>query len=498
MLTLEGVRSGHEIPLRERRLVDLPILVKQAAAIQKTGFFWMEDEVNVLYCNTSYTSNEFARVPVTRTRVDMFEEGLAGEFSEYILPWRMAEKYHSLCKSEETADGLRCTCECYWRGAECAHVILHRALLAGERLSERMQRHQPAAEPSGGRNRSLHLLSPTIRSAPSDTAEYTNVRRGRQRRGRKKSPCRSSRVASQPDTETGATSHSARSQHPTTAVGTASSSGSGRRPAATAAGSKGVSSCAGTGGNPSATSSSHIQATDPSVCAPLTEPSPCVTHRGLIVPRVADANVRRPENGTRRDRGVGAVSRRPRIAVGPSDAVVNVPEDESEPGDTSPKVAFADKPCTRMLDGDDMIMYINLLNAYAAVNDINIRCLLPHTFSNWCLHNTFSRTWEDAMQVTETVFTLDMLLVPLHTGLHWALGVVNFRELQMCVLDSVEGYCIPRTFKWNMLLWLVEAWKMESTDEFPNGDKWETVTLVKVPQQRGGQDCGMYACLFAK
>ncbi|KAL2088145.1 hypothetical protein ACEWY4_016973 [Coilia grayii] len=102
------------------------------------------------------------------------------------------------------------------------------------------------------------------------------------------------------------------------------------------------------------------------------------------------------------------------------------------------------------------------------------------------------RRWTKALDL----FTFDLILVPLHLGVHWSLAVVDFRTKSVKSYDSMgqrhDDIChlILRYLKEEM-----NAKKGKDLDV----TKW-TVSSLKaseIPQQKNGSDCGVFACKYA-
>ncbi|XP_040834890.1 sentrin-specific protease 1 [Ochotona curzoniae] len=94
------------------------------------------------------------------------------------------------------------------------------------------------------------------------------------------------------------------------------------------------------------------------------------------------------------------------------------------------------------------------------------------------------------------VFSVDILLVPIHLGVHWCLAVVDFRKKSITYYDSMGGVNTEacRT--------LLQYLKQESIDkkrkEFDtNGWQLFSKRSQEIPQQMNGSDCGMFACKYA-
>ncbi|XP_071453796.1 uncharacterized protein [Hetaerina americana] len=93
------------------------------------------------------------------------------------------------------------------------------------------------------------------------------------------------------------------------------------------------------------------------------------------------------------------------------------------------------------------------------------------------------------------IFQKDMLIVPLHLEIHWALAVVDFRQQTICYYDSMNGR------KRNILQVLMKYLQDEKSDkkkEKFDSSGWNIKLIQDIPQQRNGYDCGVFACMFAE
>ncbi|NXL84500.1 SENP1 protease, partial [Alectura lathami] len=94
------------------------------------------------------------------------------------------------------------------------------------------------------------------------------------------------------------------------------------------------------------------------------------------------------------------------------------------------------------------------------------------------------------------VFSVDLLLVPIHLGVHWCLAVVDFRKKTITYYDSMGG------INSEACRILLQYLKQESLDkkrkEFDtNGWLLLSKKSQEIPQQMNGSDCGMFACKYA-
>ncbi|XP_070766894.1 sentrin-specific protease 1 [Enoplosus armatus] len=102
------------------------------------------------------------------------------------------------------------------------------------------------------------------------------------------------------------------------------------------------------------------------------------------------------------------------------------------------------------------------------------------------------RRWTKKMDI----FSKDILLVPVHLGVHWCLSVVDFRKKAILYFDSMGGN------NDEACRILFEYLQQESKDK--KGKEMDTSGWTlhskkrhEIPQQMNGSDCGMFTCKYA-
>ncbi|XP_069509557.1 sentrin-specific protease 1 isoform X2 [Ambystoma mexicanum] len=94
------------------------------------------------------------------------------------------------------------------------------------------------------------------------------------------------------------------------------------------------------------------------------------------------------------------------------------------------------------------------------------------------------------------IFSVDVVLVPIHLGVHWCLAVIDFRKKSITYFDSMGGTNMEACRI------LMQYLKQESLDkkckEF-DANGWQLISKrsEEIPQQMNGSDCGMFACKYA-
>lgn len=93
------------------------------------------------------------------------------------------------------------------------------------------------------------------------------------------------------------------------------------------------------------------------------------------------------------------------------------------------------------------------------------------------------------------IFSHELLLVPVHLGMHWCLMGVDLRHSRITFYDSM-GSDNQRALK-AMLRYLADEHRDKKSKELDTS-AWTTVSAQDIPQQMNGSDCGMFACKFAE
>ncbi|XP_063964493.1 sentrin-specific protease 1-like [Lytechinus pictus] len=93
------------------------------------------------------------------------------------------------------------------------------------------------------------------------------------------------------------------------------------------------------------------------------------------------------------------------------------------------------------------------------------------------------------------VFTKDLLLVPVHLGMHWCLAVIDFRNKTIIFYDSMGSHnqqCLDA-----LRDYIVSEHADKKKQEY-SLDGWSYYSEKGIPQQLNGSDCGMFACKYAE
>lgn len=97
------------------------------------------------------------------------------------------------------------------------------------------------------------------------------------------------------------------------------------------------------------------------------------------------------------------------------------------------------------------------------------------------------------------IFAFDMILLPIHLGIHWCCAEVNFKNRAIYYYDSLHNSN-------NLCLKLIQEYLIaEHLDKKGNDGRaefnfanWTLESPKNIPCQQNGYDCGVFACVFAE
>ncbi|XP_047662889.1 sentrin-specific protease 1 isoform X2 [Tachysurus fulvidraco] len=95
------------------------------------------------------------------------------------------------------------------------------------------------------------------------------------------------------------------------------------------------------------------------------------------------------------------------------------------------------------------------------------------------------------------IFSVDIILVPVHLGVHWCLSVVDFRKKTITYFDSMGG---SNDEACRILLNYLKRESEDKKKQAFNTSDWilHSKRRNEIPQQMNGSDCGMFTCKYAE
>ncbi|XP_076164837.1 uncharacterized protein LOC143145388 [Ptiloglossa arizonensis] len=93
------------------------------------------------------------------------------------------------------------------------------------------------------------------------------------------------------------------------------------------------------------------------------------------------------------------------------------------------------------------------------------------------------------------IFARDLIVVPIHLGIHWCMSVIDFRDRTIRYFDSMGGSnskCL------SALRQYLEDESLDKKKQAYDTSDWKLECAKNIPQQMNGSDCGVFSCMFAE
>jgi len=123
--------------------------------------------------------------------------------------------------------------------------------------------------------------------------------------------------------------------------------------------------------------------------------------------------------------------------------------------------------------------------------------LKVYSFNTFFYPKLISQGYSSLRRWTKKVdiFTHDLLLFPIHLGVHWCMASIDFRDRKVRYYDSMgkeNNKCL------NALLQYLVSESLDKKKTSYDISTWATENMKDIPQQMNGSDCGMFSCMFAE
>jgi sentrin-specific protease 1 len=107
-------------------------------------------------------------------------------------------------------------------------------------------------------------------------------------------------------------------------------------------------------------------------------------------------------------------------------------------------------------------------------------------------HYDAVQRWTTYKKLKFDILECDMLLIPVHQGVHWVLVVVDLKAKSVSYLDSLLGEDLE-------LVGYIKDWVAMEYDVKRGGhdDDWKIEFPKDVPRQENGCDCGVFMLKYA-
>lgn len=152
---------------------------------------------------------------------------------------------------------------------------------------------------------------------------------------------------------------------------------------------------------------------------------------------------------------------------------------------------------TRWLNDECVNCYMEHLLARCKKNKDLPRCHFFNSFFYMFLYTKNGYNYAKVKNWTKKIdiFSFNKIIIPIHLGNHWTLGVVNFDKKRFEYYDSFQASSTP--FFEVMRRYLKEEFiDKKKTGELDLSD-WTDSIPTEIPHQTNGWDCGIFACKYA-
>lgn len=93
------------------------------------------------------------------------------------------------------------------------------------------------------------------------------------------------------------------------------------------------------------------------------------------------------------------------------------------------------------------------------------------------------------------IFAKDIVVVPIHLGIHWCMSIIDFRDKTIKYFDSM-GSANPKCLV--ALRKYLEDESLDKKKKSYDTSDWKLDSVKDIPQQMNGSDCGVFSCMFAE
>lgn len=146
---------------------------------------------------------------------------------------------------------------------------------------------------------------------------------------------------------------------------------------------------------------------------------------------------------------------------------------------------------------NDEIINAYLLMIQKRSEDTSRKLPSIHAFNTHFYTTLCERGYEGVQRWTRKtdLFSKDLVLVPIHLGMHWVLSMIDFRRKQVRYLDSLHG---RNERALNTLRQYLEKEHLDKKKAPFNSTGWTFKCEMDCPAQQNGFDCGVFTCINAE
>ncbi|KAG7202834.1 hypothetical protein KM043_009987 [Ampulex compressa] len=93
------------------------------------------------------------------------------------------------------------------------------------------------------------------------------------------------------------------------------------------------------------------------------------------------------------------------------------------------------------------------------------------------------------------IFAQDLIVVPVHLGIHWCMSIIDFRNMSIRYYDSMGSNNLKCL---SALRQYLEEESLDKKKQAYDTSGWKLECAKNIPQQMNGSDCGVFSCMFAE
>ncbi|XP_032457372.1 sentrin-specific protease 1 [Nasonia vitripennis] len=93
------------------------------------------------------------------------------------------------------------------------------------------------------------------------------------------------------------------------------------------------------------------------------------------------------------------------------------------------------------------------------------------------------------------IFAKDIIVIPIHLGIHWCMSIIDFRKRSIQYFDSMGS---PNYKCLQVLKQYLQEESIDKKKKHFDFLDWTFECIKDIPQQMNGSDCGVFSCMFAE
>lgn len=144
---------------------------------------------------------------------------------------------------------------------------------------------------------------------------------------------------------------------------------------------------------------------------------------------------------------------------------------------------------------DEVINFYMELICERSRNDDNLP--IVHAMNTFFLKVLLDEGYSKVRRWTRKtdMFAQDIVLVPVHLGIHWCMAIIHMKNETIKYYDSMGR---PNNAALNALVDYLQKESLDKKQRVLDMAEWRTENVQNIPQQTNGSDCGVFSCMYAE